>query len=222
LLQQQLSIQFLKEKSQMALSVVKGSALSVTKANGTPLHKIRLELSWDPPGVNNSKIDPKTGRPFDYDYDITAVIVNSAAGGPLGKGIGEEHVCYFNQKSTPAFAHTKGDSKNGVDAGKPDEIIEGDLSKIPANGDAVPLIITIYEAGLRGQTFDQVPNAKAELFDNETGEMLATFPLAKLDAGSTSALFAVIKRDGAGWKIENASQGFAGKEIGDFFALFGF
>jgi tellurium resistance protein TerD len=206
----------------MALSVTKGSSLSIVKTNGSVLNKIRLELSWDPPVNNNSAIDAKTGRPYEYDYDITAVVVNSTGGGPLGKGIGEEHVCYFNQKTTPAFAHTKGDSRNGFDAAKPDEVIEGDLSKIPASGDAVPLIITIYEAGVRKQCFDHVPNAKADLFDNETGELLATFPLAKLDAGSTAALFAVIKRDGAGWKLENASQGFAGKEIGDFFALFGF
>jgi stress response protein SCP2 len=120
------------------------------------------------------------------------------------------------------FCHTKGDSRDGKEADKPDEIIVGDLSKIPANGDAVPLIITIFEATKRGQRFDQVPDAKAELFDDETNELLAVFPLAKLDPGSTAALFAVIRRDGAGWKIENASQGFAGKEIGDFFTLFGF
>lgn len=206
----------------MTLSVTKGSSLSVTKLSGAPLHKIRLELSWDPPVNNTSKIDPQTGRPFEFDYDITAVVVNSQGGGPLGKGIGEEYVCYFNQKTTPVFCHTKGDSTDGKVTDKPDEIIEGDLSNIPANGDAVPLIITIYKAGERGQHFDQVPNAKADLFDNETNQLLATFPLATLDAGSTSALFAVIKREGAGWKIENASQGFAGKEIGDFFSLFGF
>jgi tellurium resistance protein TerZ len=200
----------------MTLSVTKGSSLSVTKSNGSPLHKIRLELSWEPPKAN------ATG--YDFDYDITAVIVNSQApgAGPLGKGIGEEFVCYFNQKTTPVFCHTKGDSRDGKEADKPDEIIVGDLSKIPANGDAVPLIITIFEATKRGQRFDQVPDAKAELFDDETNELLAVFPLAKLDPGSTAALFAVIRRDGAGWKIENASQGFAGKEIGDFFTLFGF
>ena len=206
----------------MALSVVKGNSLSVTKSNGQALTKIRFELSWDAPVNNTSKTNPVTGRPHDYDYDITAVIVNSGGGGPLGKGIGEEHVCYFNQKITPAFSHTKGDSKDGSVANQPDEVIEGDLSIVPANGDAVPLIITIYEANLRGQHFDQVPDAKCDLFDNESGELLATFPLAKLDPGSTAALFAVLRRDGAGWKIENASQGFAGKEIGDFFSIFGF
>jgi tellurium resistance protein TerD len=207
----------------MTLNVTKGSSLNVVKSNGNPLSRIRIELSWEPPRNNASAIDPATRKPYDYDYDITAVVVNSTAGStPLGKGIGEEHVCYFNQKTTPALAHTKGDSRDGAVANKPDEIIEGDLSKVPANGDAIPLIITIYEAIKRGQCFDQVADAKAEVFDNDTNELLGTFPLAALDAGSTAALFAVIRRDGAGWKIENVSQGFKGKEIGDFFQLFGF
>lgn len=195
----------------MALSVLKtGQSLSVVKADGSALNRIRVELSWNESG-------PKSP----YDFDVFALEVNQNAGSPgIGKGVGESRVCYFNQKQTPAIVHS-GDNRTGAGDG-PDETLIIDLSKVDSVTNLIPVVITLYEGPQRGQDFQQTQGAEAVLVNDETGERLALVKLADLAQGSTGAVIAALDKSSGAWKFTAVNQGFPGKQIGDFFTLYGF
>lgn len=191
----------------MALKIGKGSTMKITKADGSALNKIRLELSWNENG-------PK--KPYDLDATVLAV---DLSGGVPGVSVGDQYICYYHQPITPYAKHLKGDNRNGAGSG-PDEVIAIDLAYVPANANFIPCILSIDEARKRGQTFADVDSAVAEMFNDETNEHLATIQLGSLEAGSIGALFAGLQRTPAGWEVVNVSQGFP-KDLGEFFNLYG-
>ncbi|AXE28599.1 hypothetical protein DK842_00850 [Chromobacterium phragmitis] len=193
------------------LPMQKGGRLPLTK-NSAPLKEIRLELSWTPP-QNNGK-----GA---YDLDTSAFPLDSKAGGAMGAIAAVEHICYWGQQKTPSMEHLLGDSRTG-DAEGPDEAILIRLHALPRNCDVVALVGSIDKALARGQTFNEVADATMRIFNHENDELLGQAKLAELDAGSTGCLFASLRKQGEVWSVENVSQGYPGKELPDFFHLFGY
>lgn len=187
-----------------ALNLTKGSALSLKK-NGATIKKVRLDLSWDPDGKN---------PPYDLDVSVLGLV-----GDQPGRCPSADLVCFFNQPKTAFAQHLKGDNRTGAGDGV-DESLAIDLSALPSDVDFVPALVTMYNAAPLGQSFANVSSAKAEAYNAETGEHLATINLAKLDAGSMSCIFCAFKRTGNEWELVNVSQGYP-KELGDFFALYG-
>ncbi len=195
----------------MALNVLKtGQSLSVVKSDGSALNFVRVELSW------NSEGAPKPP----YDFDVTALEVNQNAGTPgIGRAIHESRVCFFNQKNTPAIVHS-GDNLTGSGDGA-DEIINIDLSKVDPATNLIPVLVTLYESTKRGQNFQQTKGAKCELFNGESGEKLAVVDLPDLIPGSTAAIISAFDKSSGAWKFVAVNQGFVGKEILDFFQIYG-
>ncbi len=194
----------------MALNVLKtGQSLNVVKADNSALNHVRIELSWNADGA------PKPP----YDFDVTALEVNQNAGTPgVGKAIDESRVCFFNQKETPAIVHS-GDNRTGSGDGA-DETINIDLSKVDPATNLIPVLITLYDALKRGQTFQQTKGAKCELFNAESGELLAVVDLPDLTPGSTAAIISAFDKSSGAWKFVAVNQGFVGKEIGNFFEAY--
>lgn len=192
----------------MSLTTLKaGDSLPVTKGDGTPISKIRIELSWNEDGPRSP-----------YDFDAYTIEVNSKAGGPAGKMVSDSRVCYFGKKDTPAMKHS-GDNLTGAGEGA-DEVIKLDLSLVDSNTDQVPVFVSLYQAASRGQNFQQTKGAEVVIVDESTNQPLAKAVLADLVAGSTSAAIACFERDGSGWKFSSVNQGYAGKEISDIFKLY--
>ncbi|MBW7569202.1 TerD family protein [Chromobacterium subtsugae] len=193
------------------LPMQKGGSLPLTK-NSAPLNEIRLELSWSP---------PQHSAKGSYDLDTSAFPLNSQGGGPMGAIADVGHICYWGQQKTPSMEHLLGDSRSG-DAEGPDEAILIRLHALPANCDVVALVATIDKATARGQTFAEVADASMRVYNQQTDELLCQVDLAALDAGSTGCLFASIRKQGQAWSVENVNQGYPGKELPDFFHLFGY
>ena len=182
----------------MALNLAKGSGLSLRKSNGSVLTRAIVELFWSP-----------TGAKAPYDLDATALLATADLANPndFGKSIGDDYVCFYGQPQTAAIK-SSGDNKNGVsEEGKPDEVLGIDLTQVPAHANVIPVFITIHEAQQRGQTFADVMDPHAILKDADTGEVLARVDLTGLVAGSTGAIFVVLKREGAGWKAPATARG---------------
>ena len=197
----------------MALNLAKGSGLSLRKSNGSVLTRAIVELFWSPNGAKAP-----------YDLDATALLATADLSNPndFGKANGTDDVCYYGQPQTRAIQHVKGDNRNGQSAaGEPDEIMQMDLNAVPAEFNVIPVFITIHEAAQRGQTFADVQDPHAILKDADTGEVLARVDLTGLAAGSTGAIFVVLKREAQGWKAENVSMGFPGKDLLSFLTLYG-
>ncbi|MFC7418988.1 TerD family protein [Iodobacter arcticus] len=193
------------------LPMTKGGSLPLTK-NSEPLQEVRLELSWSPP-KNSSK--------GSYDLDASAFPLNSNGGGPMGTITEVSHICYWGQQKTPSMEHLAGDDRTG-DGDEPDEIILIRFNALPSNCDLIAIVGSIDKAIERGQSFAEVADATMQIFNNKTNELLASAKLAALDAGSTGCLFASIRKKNQIWTVENVSQGYPGKELPDFFQLFGY
>lgn len=191
----------------MALKIAKGQGLKIQKADGSALNRVRLDLFWNEDG-------PK--KPYDLDGTVLAVDITN---GLPGQHVGEQYVCFYHQQVTQYAKHLKGDNRNGQGSGADEQILI-DLAQVPTNANFLPLLVTIDSARQRGQDFSQVSGARAELVNDESGEVLATIELERMDAGTLGVLFAGIQREGNGWKIQNISQGYP-KEFGEFLNLFG-
>lgn len=200
------------------LNIAKGkSVLNLRKKSGAVLSRVLVELMWDTDG-------PK--KP--YDLDATALTANADLSNPadFGRATSISDVCFFNQPITPNIKHLKGDNRDGSNTASegpdaPDEVLEINLATT-VGANTIPVFITLNDENNLGQTFDEVSAPRARLVDAETGDVLATADLTGMVPGSTAAIFVVFKKQADGnWSFENVSQGFPGKDLGDFLGLYG-
>lgn len=165
----------------MAISLQKGSSLSLKKADGSALTKVRLGLGWD-----------AAKRGFfgggAIDLDASAVLLN-ASGAPVD-------TVYFGQKkSKDGSVRHSGDNLTG-DGDGDDEQIVVDLTKIHSDVKTVVFVITSYS----GQKFDAVNNVYARVVDTSSASEneVVRYNLAE-SAGMTANVMAKISRESNGW-----------------------
>jgi tellurium resistance protein TerD len=164
--------------------------------------KLVIGLSW-----NARKTQ---GDPYDLDGSVVGLDDNDLS-------VGGDWFCYYNNKSTPGgvIRHLKGDNLTGDGEGD-DEQIEIDLAQIPANIKKLDILITIHKAVERKQSFAEVSNAVARIFDPATatggapGTDLVRVKLTDdADEDANAARIAQIYRtDDGAWNV---------KKFGDFY-----
>ena len=180
----------------MALSTLKtGSKLNLVKeGTNIPFTKVRVELSWNP---NTAKFSGS-----EFDLDVSAACTNDTLA-----ALAEEHIAFYNQKNTPAIKVSE-DNRTGNGDG-PDETLWIDLTKVPMNATKVPVLVTIYEAKQRGQSFADVDGATIELFDDVLGTKIATCSITENGTHSDiSLLFGVFNRKGNDFEYEQVNEFF--------------
>jgi tellurium resistance protein TerZ len=167
----------------MSISLAKGQAISLEKADHTPLHRIRLGLGWDaaPRGLFG-------GRSKDVDLDASVI---------LFAGQKAVDIVYYGQLRSQdgAIVHS-GDNRTG-DGNGDDEQILLDLANLPEHIDGLALVITSYT----GQTFNDVRNVYARVNDVAAlDEEVIRYDLA--DTGPhTGNVVAKLTRSATGWKF---------------------
>jgi tellurium resistance protein TerZ len=164
----------------MALSLQKGSSLSLTKEDGSALTKVRLGLGWDA-----AKRGLFGGG--EIDLDASAVLL-SASGQPVD-------IVYFGQLgSKDGSVRHSGDNLTGAGDGD-DEQIAVNLAAVPANVQSVVFVITSYS----GQKFNSVKNVYARVVDTTASEKeVVRYNLAESD-NTTANVIAKVSRQGSGW-----------------------
>jgi tellurium resistance protein TerD len=181
----------------------RGSKVDLTKlANQTDAQgnlvppSLVVGLSW-----NARKT---TGEP--YDLDASVVCLNDS-----DKSINDKYFVFYNNPSSPdgAIRHLKGDSRDGSGEGD-DEQIAIDTAKLPDTVRRIDVIVTIDQAKERKQSFAEVSNVLARIFDPNTNENLVIAKLTdEADETSTAARVAQLYRtDDGGWHV---------KKFGDFY-----
>lgn len=189
------------------LTLAKGGKLTLQKANGTPPKVVRVELKWNSPQATVYK-----GKKVEYDVDACAFILGSDS-----KALeNTKHFCFYNQQNTPAIT-SSGDDLGGDDSG---EVLLIDLTKVPAKGEKISIVINLHEAVERGQLLSKVTEGTIELFDNDTNESLAYAELGAVSNTDTSVWFACLNRVGSEWEVENINTGFD-KTLMDWVDLYG-
>jgi tellurium resistance protein TerD len=179
----------------MAINLQKGQKVDLTKGNAN-LKKIFVGLGWD-----TNKYDGG----YDFDLDASAFLC-----GPSGKVQADsDFVFYGNLKHVSGSVEHTGDNLTGAGDGD-DEVINVDLSKIPANIAKVAFTVTIHEAQSRGQNFGMVSNAYIRVVNSDSNQELIHYDLGEDYSVETAIVVAEIYRNGAEWKFNAIGSGFAG------------
>jgi len=182
----------------MAVNLSKGQKVDLTKGNAG-LTKIFIGLGWD-----TNKYDGG----HDFDLDASAFLL-----GTNGKVAGDkDFVFYGNLKHDSGSVWHSGDDLTGGSGGEDedDEVINVDLSKIPAHIDRIDFTATIYEAQERGQNFGMVSNAYIRVVDAKTNVELIHYDLGEDYSVETAVVVGEIYRHGAEWKFNAIGSGFKG------------
>ncbi len=178
----------------MAISLQKGQKVELTKGNAG-LTKIFIGLGWDTNRYDGG---------YDFDLDASAFLT-----GENGKVQSDSDFVFYGNlnHASGAIEHT-GDNITGEGDGD-DEVINVDLSKIPANVVKIAFTVTIYEAEKRNQNFGMVSNAFIRVVNPNGGTELIRYDLGEDYSVETAVVVAEIYRHGNEWKFNAIGSGFA-------------
>ena len=177
------------------VNLSKGQKVDLTKTN-PGLTKIMVGLGWD---VN------KYDSGGEFDLDAAAFLL-----GENGKATSENDIIFYNNKADASGAiQHMGDNKTGAGDGD-DEVINIDLTRVPANVNKIDFTVTIFEADARNQNFGKVNNAYIRVMNQDNGEELLHFDLGEDFSIETAVVVAELYRYGNEWKFNAIGQGFSG------------
>lgn len=179
----------------MTVSLSKGQKVDLTKTN-PGLTKVLVGLGWD-----TNKYDG--GSEFDLDSQVFLL-------GEDGKVTSESDFVFFNNTTggNGSVKH-KGDNRTGAGDGD-DEVIEIDLSKVPANVAKIAFTITIFEPEQRRQNFGQVSNSYARILNADTNAELIKYDLGEDFSIETAVVVGELYRFNGEWKFQAIGSGFQG------------
>ena len=192
----------------MAVNLTKGGRINLAKAAPT-LKRVRIGLGW------NMKAHD-TGHHFDI--DASAFILKAAS--PNNTLISEEHFVFYNNLASPdgAVRHT-GDNRTGEGEGD-DESIIVDLAKMPATAVEISFVVTIHEAAAKRQNFGQIAVAHIKLYNDESGDIVATYKLDEEFSLETAVQFGSLYRKDGEWSFKAVGAGYT-VGLGEFVRQYG-
>ena len=176
----------------MSVSLTKGGNVSLTKA-APNLKAVAVGLGWD----------ARTTTGAEFDLDASAIATDADK-----RVVSNQHFVFFNNLKSPdgAIEHL-GDNTTG-DGDGDDEMINVDLTAMPANIQTVVFPVAIYDAETRAQSFGQVRNAYIRIVDRANGKELARFDLSEDASTETAMVFGELYRNGTEWKFRAIGQGY--------------
>ncbi|MCU1444573.1 TerD family protein [Cryobacterium sp.] len=187
----------------MGLSLSKGQSLSLTKADGGSLSKVRMGLGWDSAAPVKRGLFSR-GKAAEVDLDASAIFFDAA-----GKVL---DTVWFQQLSSKdgSTRHT-GDNLTGAGDGD-DETILVDLTKVSPAVSHIVFVISSYSQ----QTFDLVENAFSRLVDDSSAGTPEVARYQLTDSGPhTAMIMSKVSRDGAGWTFKAVGERATGRSAMD-------
>jgi tellurium resistance protein TerZ len=190
----------------VSVSLSKGQKVSLTKAGGGTLSKVRMGLGWDAmrkKGLFGS-------RSQSIDLDASALLFDAA-------GNLVDQVWFQQLTSKDGSVQHTGDNRTGAGEGD-DESIKVDLSRVPPT--VATLVFTVNS--FTGQDFSQIENAFVRLIDESDETEIARYDLT--GTGShTAQIMAKVSRDGQGWSMTALGNAASGRTFHDLLpAIAGF
>ena len=191
----------------MAISLEKGSKLSLKKSDGGQLTKVLMGLGWDEvkqkKGLFGAFVPTK-----DIDLDASVIMLD-------GSGRVVDTVYYGQLRSKDGSVRHAGDNLTGSGDGD-DEQINVELTEVPASVQSLVFVITSYS----GQTFDQIENVYCRLADvsDHREHEIVRFDL-KERANQTGMIMAKVYRSGSEWVFAAVGASGKGKTAHDLHRL---
>ncbi|MGC4805126.1 TerD family protein [Micromonospora sp. DT233] len=182
----------------MTVSLTKGQRVSLVKAGGESLTRVRMGLGWD--------AAPKRGlfglRRQTIDLDASCLLFD--AGGSL-----VDQVWFRQLTSRDGSVRHTGDNLTGEGDGD-DESIRVDLSRVSAA--VTTLVFTVNS--FTGQDFSQIEKAFCRLIDEATDREVARYDLTG-SGRNTAQIMAKLVRDGQGWAMAAIGAAASGQTFRD-------
>jgi len=180
----------------MAIDLKKGSKINLKKESTAGAKVFVVGLGWDP----NEKAST---HPFDL--DASAFLVGSN-----GKIISDEYFVFYNNPKSPDNSVCYGgDNRTGEGEGD-DETLTIDTSKLNSEIEQVVFCCSIDEAESRGQNFSMVNNAYIRIYEQNSGNVIATYFLAEVASNETAFILGRLINTSDGWEFEAYPIGYPG------------
>jgi len=179
----------------MSISLTKNETVSLTKASGGSLEQISLGVGW------GKKKGLFGGRAVDLD---ASCVLLDAKGNRCDQVWFRQHV-----SKCGSIVHSGDDRQGGGAANKPNEIINLNLTKIPADIKTIVLTINSYT----GETFKGIPNAFVVITDRVTGNEEYRYNLTEAGGDHTGVILAKLERTGRGWEFTTLAEPANGSTI---------
>lgn len=183
----------------MTVRLTKGGSISLRKADGATLTRIRLGLGWTAAkkrglfGMKNQSID----------LDASALMFNR---------VGElvDQVWFRQLKSKDGSVVHTGDNRVGG-GDLDDESIRVDLSRVPSSITALVFTVNSFT----GQTFSQIESARVRIVDEATGGTeVARYELAG-SGPHTAQIMAKVSRSANDWSVTALGIATSGRTFHD-------
>ncbi|MFE9959214.1 TerD family protein [Micromonospora sp. NPDC005299] len=182
----------------MTVSLSKGQKVSLAKAGGGTLTRVRMGLGWD--------AAPKKGlfgtRKQTIDLDASCLLFSA-------RGELVDQVWFRQLKSRDGAVRHTGDNLTGAGDGD-DESIMVDLSRLSAS--VRTLIFTVNS--FTGQDFSQIENAFCRLIDESTGQEVARYDLTG-SGRHTAQIMAKLVREEQEWSMTAIGAPASGRTFRD-------
>lgn len=180
----------------MAFTIDSKEGESVTVAKQNKAAEYRIDLGWDP---------AKEGA--NVDVDVSCVV---------RKPSGETLDCCYYRKLTlavgndkPYIIHSADDTTGSNSDDGPDETVEIDLHRVPAEVSIVDIFMNIYDGQRRGQFWGSLSRVFCDVVDKSTGNKIHVTPDVKdfTAASEVSMLVVRFSRDAkGGWSMLEPSE----------------
>jgi tellurium resistance protein TerD len=178
----------------MSVSLTKGANVSLSRTD-PGLKQVAVGLGWNARSTSGDE----------FDLDAIAFMVKED--GKVRKD--EDFIFYNNLVSSCGSVKHTGDNRSGAGDGD-DEVVEVNLTKVPADIAKVVFSVTIHEADARRQNFGMVSGAFIRVVNDERGTEIARFDLSEEASIETAMIFGEIYRHSGEWKFRAIGQGFRG------------
>ncbi len=183
----------------MSVNLSKGQAVSLQKADGGALSRVRMGLGWQ--AARRRGLFGMRTR--EIDLDASAVLFADRE---------PKDVVFFRHlvSDDGSVTHSGDNLVGGAGHGADDESIRVDLQRIPPEVDQIVFTVNSFT----GQTFAEVENAFCRLVDESTEDELARYTLT--GGGShTAQIMAKVRRQGSGWQMTAIGEPAQGRTFQD-------
>jgi tellurium resistance protein TerD len=180
----------------MAIDLKKGSKINLKKAAPLGSKIFIVGLGWDPNPNASSQA---------FDLDASAFLV-----GVNNKIIRDEYFVFYNNPISPdGSVAYGGDNRSGAGEGD-DETLLVDTSKINSAIQQIVFSCSINEAEERRQNFSMVNNAYIRIYEQNSGNVIATYFLAEVASNETAFILGRLLNTSDGWEFEAYPVGYPG------------
>lgn len=194
----------------MSVSLQKGQKVSLSKGNDG-LNKVIVGLGWDEAQKASGGFLGGLfgGSQASIDCDASALMLKN------GKLTDKKDIIYFgNLKHVSGTVVHMGDNLTGAGDGDDEQIVI-ELNRVPADYDRIVVVVNIYQAVQRRQSFGMIQNAFIRIVDTRTNQELCKYNLSENYDGMTAMIFGEIYRHNGEWKFNAIGQGTTDPGLGE-------